>query len=135
VQPHAVRDQLGPWIWPNITFSGGVPVGGSAYNFTGHFHDSGFPSYNDALVFLVKDNKNVVYRFVHSGHVGGTLGGGSRDDDWNNSGRNEALAAGWQDLLNHWEWRSSAAVGWDWESLLGVVMKGIGFASAVIAIV
>jgi hypothetical protein len=142
-EAEAARDQLGPWTWPNIGFSGGVPVGGwaqltlhrnGAYNFSGHFHDSGFPGYNDQLVWVVKDSKNVAYVFRHQGHMGGTIGGGSRDDDWNESRRHDALAAGWHDLSRHWQYKASASVNWDIGGLVDIVVKGIGVVSTVIAI-
>jgi hypothetical protein len=143
-EAEAAGDQLGPWTWQPITFSGGVPVGGwaqltlhrnGAYNFSGHFHDSGFPPYKDALVWVVKDSKNVAYVFRHRGHMGGTIGGGSRDDDWNQSGRHDALAAGWNDLLRHWQYKASAAANLDIGPVFDIVMKGIGVVASVIAIV
>src|SRR5262245_13501414 len=60
------------WDWNPIVFRGGVPVGGrmhltlrsdGSYTFEGHFRNSGFPSYNVAVVYIVKDADNRVYTF------------------------------------------------------------------------
>lgn len=142
--PAEAPARLGPWNTGPITFSGGVPVGGWAnltlfsdgsYNFSGHFHDSGATSYNTALVWAVKSGAGTIYTFVHQGRVHGTFESGSRDDDWNNSGNNPALAAGWADLWAHWSWRWQAAVNLDIGPLLDDVKNALGVAGAIIAIV
>lgn len=141
-----VPTQLGPWTH-SITFSGGVPVGGwanltifsnGAYNFSGHFHVSGAPSYNTAIVWAVKskDGKDsTVYLFTHSGRVHGTFESGSRDDDWNISGTNPAIAAGWTALTEQWSYRSRAQVNLAIGPLIDQVKNLIGTAGTVIAIV
>jgi len=135
--------ELGPWN-PSFTFSG-VPVGGWAnltifsdgsYNFSGHFHDSGFFGYNDSLVWAVQDSNGTVYTFTHSGSVGGTINlFSSRNDDWDNFGSNPALAAGWNALMNGWAYQWEAAVNFDLGSLFNEVLKAFSFVGAVIAIV
>jgi hypothetical protein len=93
--------------WNPIAFDNGVPVGGrmhltlrrdGSYVFTGHFHDSGFTSYNFVLAYVVKDPQNRAYTFTHKGHVRGTLEGGSRDHDWKVEGKNPAIAHNWASL-------------------------------------
>jgi hypothetical protein len=79
-----------------IVFGGGVPVGGwsnltvrqdGTYTFSGHFHDSGATQYNMALIWAVKDSRNIIYTFEHKGQVAGTFESGSRDDDWSEDGQ------------------------------------------------
>ena len=93
--------------WNPIVFRGGVPVGGrmhltlrsdGSYTFGGHFHNSGFPSYKVSVVYVVKDADGRVYTFTHSGHMGGTVGGGSRNFDWEINGRNPQIAKNWRRL-------------------------------------
>ncbi len=141
--PSEVSARLGPWNG-SITFSGGVPVGGwtnltlfsdGSYNFSGHFHVSGAPSYNTALVWGIKSGAGTIYTFAHQGRVHGTFEPGSRDDDWGNSGNNPALAAGWADLWANWSWRWEARVNMDLGPLLDDVKNAMGVAGAIIAIV
>lgn len=136
---------IGPLSWPNITFDGGVPVGGWAnltlwpdgsYDFEGHFHDSGAPSYNDALAWAIKDTTtNTAYSFLHTGHMAGTFESGSRDDTWSTSGKNDALAAGWANLSAGYVWQANAAVNWDANSLVNEVIAALGIVLGVIGIV
>ena len=65
-----------------IAFSGGVPVGGNAhlslfpngaYSSTGHFHDSGTPSYDMEMAWAVRSSTGTVFTFAHKGRVHGTL--------------------------------------------------------------
>ena len=126
-----------------ITFDNGVPVGGSAeltayvdgsYHFTGHFHDSGLPSYNDSLVIGLVSPSGVLYTFVHTGHMAGTFESGSRDDNWDVSGTNPALAAGWADLEGcRWYWSASTSA--DWNPLIGQIEQVAGTVLSVVSIV
>jgi hypothetical protein len=138
-----VAKKLGPWDTGYITFGGGIPVGGyaqltlnqnGAYNFTGHFHNSGAPSYNAGLVFAVRSGNGTVYTFAHHGRVHGTFWAGSRDDDWQNSGVSPALTAGWVDLSNAWSYHWSAAVP-PTGDLAPWLVQALGSAATVIAIV
>jgi hypothetical protein len=95
------------WDWKPITFDNGVPVGGwmhltlrqdGSYTFSGHFHDSGFTSYDMLLAFVVKDAKNRAFTITHRGHVSGTSGFGSRDHDWTVKGKDPNIARNWADL-------------------------------------
>jgi hypothetical protein len=144
--PQVSMGQEGPFIWNPITFGGGVPVGGfsqitlfqnGAYTFTGHFHDSGFPSYNDALIWSFLSNRSrTLYVFRHSGHMAGTVESGSRDDNWTDQGPSPALAAGWDDLVSAgFSYRGDASVNLDVGSLLNTVKTAWGAVSTVIAII
>jgi len=138
-----VPAELGPWNVP-ITFSGGVPVGGQAslklsangaYHFSGHFHVSGIPSYDVAIVWAVKSSTGKVFLFRRSGHLHGTFEPGSRDYNWNLSGTNPALAAEWRNLVKHPTYKWNAQVNMAIGSLIDAVKKAIGVIGPVIAIV
>ncbi|HFJ9279605.1 hypothetical protein AT278_29740 [Bacillus cereus] len=145
ILPDTRADQLGPWT-KNITFKGGVPVGGyasltlnrnGAYHFSGHLHDSGLPSYNVSMVWVVTDSKGTAYTFSKQGHVTGhsPFSSGSHDFNWNDSGVNHAIAAGWPALEHGWSYHRKASVHLDAGALLHDVITGIGYVAQVIAIV
>jgi hypothetical protein len=103
-----------------ITFDNGVPVGGyshlslfpnGAFSFTGHFHDSGAPSYDTSLVWVLKSAAGSAFAFKHGGRVHGTFESGSRNDDWGDSGTNAALAATWADISAGYTWAWQAGRG------------------------
>jgi hypothetical protein len=94
----------------SIRFKNDVPVGGSthltlkkdgSYIFSGKVHDSGFPSYDTIVVFVVTDSQNRAYTFTHKGYVKGTdkVGlfppPGARDYTWTIKGKNPAIAQNW----------------------------------------
>lgn len=142
VAPATTASQLGPWNTGPIVFGGGTPVGGwgqltlfsnGAYNFSGHFHDSGATSYDTALVFAVKSWSGTVYTFAHKGRVHGTFEAGSRDDDWGDNGTHPALAQGWGDLWAGWRW--SARTNLDLGPIISDIIRAIGATGSVIAIV
>jgi hypothetical protein len=127
-----------------ITFSDGVPVGGWAnltvfgdgsYNFSGHFHNSGFPPYNTGVVWALRASNGTVFTFSNTGSVGGTFFGGSRDHDWNISGVNPALAGAWESLNrgNSSQVRARASV--DLAGIFGDIKAVIGYVSQVVAVV
>jgi hypothetical protein len=136
---------LGPYNTGNIVLSNGVPVGGwgqltiyadGSYNFVGHFHDSGFFSYDDSLVFGIRGASGVLYTFTHTGHVAGTVEfWNSRDDNWDVSGKNPALAAAWVDLVAGGQWRWEAGANLSLGSLLDDLKTALGIAGAVVALV
>ena len=136
---------IGQLMTGSITFSGGVPVGGwsnltllpdGSYAFEGHFHDSGFPSYDDALVWVVKDNlTNTAYTFGHHGHMAGTAESGSRDDDWNVQGRSEVLQAAWNNFGGGWTWHWEADVNADFNSVVDKALSTAGLVLAVVSII
>lgn len=139
--------QLGPWQTGYITFRGGVPVGGYAsltlrsdgtYEFTGHFHDSGAPSYDVHFVWGVRASDGFAFTFAHRGHMAGTFEAGSRDADWNVTGYNADIAAHWAALQQGWNWRWRANVNWDVAGDLTRIidaLKQVGQVIAVIAVV
>jgi hypothetical protein len=127
-----------------ITFGGGVPVGGyshlslfpdGAYSFTGHFHDSGWPSYDTSLVWAVGSASGSVFTFSHKGRVHGTGESGSRDDDWGDSGTNPAIAAAWADLSAGYSYQWRAGVNIDIGAIADSAVKAIGAVATVIAII
>jgi hypothetical protein len=135
--------QLGPWTWSPITFSG-APVGGYAsltlfqnggYDFSGNFHVAGTPSYNDSLVWGVRSGSGILFTFSHSGHLAGTFEPGSRDDSWNNTGGNAAIAAAWPDLCAAWNYQASAACNWDIAGLVKEIETIVGVVKTVVEVV
>lgn len=135
--------KLGPWHW-DISFNNGVPVGGYAdlvllsdgsYTFSGHFHDSGAPSYNVAIAWVVKSSSGIGFSFTSSGHLAGTFEPGSRDHDWSNSGVNQAISNEWNKLQSGWEYQARAGANIDVGAILGAVVKAIGIVNTVVAVV
>lgn len=127
-----------------VGFSGGVPVSGTshlslfpngAYSFTGHFRDSGAPSYDISFVWLIKTNAGTIFTFSHTGRTHGTFEAGSRDNDWGDSNINPALAAAWSDISIGYTWSWNAGANFDLGQLIDAAVKGIGQVGAVIAIV
>jgi hypothetical protein len=127
-----------------ITFGNGVPVGGWAnltvfgdgsYNFSGHFHDSGFPSYNTGIVWALRASNGTVFTFSNTGHVAGTISPGSRDHDWNISGVNPALARSWESLNRGYNSQVRARASLDVVGLFNDIKAVIGYVSQVVAVV
>jgi hypothetical protein len=127
-----------------IQFGGGVPVGGSshltlfpngAFSFAGHFHDSGFPSYNTELVWIIRSATGTAFTFVHRGRVTGTYESGSRNDDWGESGTNAALGAAWADISAGYASQWNAGVNIDAGQLLDQTINIIGKVAKVVAVV
>jgi hypothetical protein len=128
-----------------IVFDDGTPVGGHAsvtvrqdgtFTFTGHFHDSGFPSYTVQLLVVVMGDDRVAFTFAHDGSVEGTnvLLGRDRDDDWTDNGANGELAQHWARLQNPAvRWTTSA--DWDLTSMLKELLKDVGEVAKVVAVV
>jgi uncharacterized protein with LGFP repeats len=106
-----------------------------SYNFVGNFHDSGAFDYNDSLMFGLVSTSGVLYTFTHTGSVAGwTDFWNSSDDNWDVSGTNPALAAGWADLQGaQFYWK--ADVSWNVDSLLQEIKDAAGIVGAVISIV
>ena len=126
-----------------IGFSDGTPVGGSAqltvymdgsYHFTGSLHDSGFPSYNDNVVVGLRSPSGQAIFFVHSGHMAGTIESGSRDDTWDVSGTNDALAQNWADFEGA-GCTFVANVNADWNPLINQIEQVGGVVLGVIGII
>jgi hypothetical protein len=141
-------EMLGPWNTGPIVFDDGVALGGWAevtlhrdgrFEFRGHLHDSGAASYNTSVVVVVRAGDGHIYTFTHTGVAHGTFGAGSRDDDWDNAGQNDELAANWAGLVSNWAWHWSAAANTDWQALLDSALKAaedaLKVAGVVIAVV
>lgn len=142
--PTEVPSQLGPWPTGSITFDNGIPVGGWAslalfqngdFQFYGHYHVSGSPSYNVEHGWVVLSSTGYAFTFKASGHLAGTLEPGSRDYDWNNTANHPDIAQHWPDLMNGWSYRWSAAVGWDAISLVNSIVEVMKVAGTVITAV
>jgi hypothetical protein len=136
--------QLGPFNTGSIVFDGGVPVGGfssltlrsdGSYTFSGHFHVSGAPSYNVQQAWAIADGDGHVYTFKKNGHVAGTFEPGSRDFDWNDSGTNPALAAGFASLANRYRWQWNASANWDVAALVDSVIAAVKAAGFVVNVI
>lgn len=95
--------------FPNLTFKGDTPVNAYAYltlyqngtvQYSGHFHDSGAPSYSTEMVCGVVSADGVAFTATHKGSISGTpVLGGSRDDDWNEPTTNAAITSDWAALV------------------------------------
>src|SRR5262249_42725700 len=92
----------------------------------GHFHDSGFLGYKDSLMFGIVSSSGVLYTFSHKGSMSGwSEFWNSSDDDWEVSGNNPALKAGWADLQGaQFSWR--AHVDWDVAALVQEIKDAAG---------
>jgi hypothetical protein len=130
--------------FPSITFPSGTPVGGFAhvtlssdgnYRFTGHFHDSGFLDQNAAIAIIVKDTAGVAWEFGHVSHLTGTIGSGSRDDDWDISGTDPNLAAHWPDLALGASAQQRSSTSSDTASLFNDLLAVAGLVVGVVPIV
>jgi hypothetical protein len=131
------------WWWHNITFSGGVPVGGwarlkmyrnGAYEFAGHFHDSGASSHDVQLAWVVTTPTHAL-TFQKEGHMAGTFEKGSRDFDWYVAETNPNIAQHWEDIRNNGGWSGRATVSFDVGALVQVVIQAFGYFVTVIKIV
>jgi hypothetical protein len=143
-QAYYRRMNNGIVLHANITFSGGVPVGGWAnltlygdgsYNFSGHLHDSGFPSYNTGVVWAVRASNGTVFTFSNTGHVAGTISSGSRDHNWNISGVNPAIASTWESLNRGYNSQLRARASFDVVGLFNDIKAVIGYVAEVVRVV
>jgi hypothetical protein len=127
-----------------ITFDGGVPVGGyanagvfpnGAFNFSGHFHDSGFPGYNVGCVIVIRLSDVAFVLPPFGGSVGGTLGGGSRDVNWNVAGTNPTITPAWPTTDDGYDWSFNASANIDIQRLIDSCVKVIGTVGTVVVLV
>jgi hypothetical protein len=126
-----------------ISFSNGVPVGGSGhlalfsdgtYSFNGHFHVSGAPSYNYGLVLVVADVHNRPITFAHTGRLHGTFESGSRDDNFAGTANNAMISQLWNSGLGtSWYWRANTNI--NVLAAINSVIQAAGYVAAVAAIV
>jgi hypothetical protein len=129
----------------NIVFGGGVPVGGwtaismypnGAFNYSGHLHVSGAPSYDVGVTWVVTTSDGQpTFSLPVRGRVHGTFESGSRDFDWNLSGTNPALAAAWPELSAGYRWRWNSGANIDFGSMTGALLQAIGAIGTIIALV
>jgi hypothetical protein len=129
----------------SIAFNNGVPVGGYAdltlygdgeYTFSGHFHDSGFPSYDTGFVWVFRTSTGTAFTFSDTGNVEGTINPfGSRDHNWSSSGTNPALQAAWHDVQQGYNWQWEAKSSLDIGGMFNEIKTVIGYISTVIAVV
>ena len=136
--------QLGPFNSGTITFDNGVPVGGwmtlalfedGTYSFSGHFHDSGAPSYDVDAVWVIVSSSGKAFTFEVKGHMNGTFESGSRDYDFAQNGQNDQLKDAWADLCAGYTWRWSAYVNWDVQAAVDDVVNALKVAGTVIGVV
>ena len=142
--PPPLPTQLGPFNSGTITFDNGVPVGGwmtlalfedGTYNFSGHFHDSGFPSYDVDAVWVIVSSSGKAFTFEVKGSMYGTVDSGSRDYDFAQNGQNDQLRDAWADLCAGYTWRWSAYVNWDVQAAVDDVVNALKVAGTVIGVV
>jgi hypothetical protein len=119
-----------------------APVGGQAslslwpdgrYQFSGHMHDSGAPSYDYSVVWVIAGSQGTAFVFKRSGHLHGVLPG-SRDDDWGDSETNQAIADAWAELSAAYRWNLSANVNADIGELVDAATKTVGAVTKVVEI-
>jgi hypothetical protein len=136
--------QLGPFNAPNINFDNGVPVGGSmslalfqdgGFSFSGHFHDSGAPSYDVESVWVIVSNSGRAFTFAANGSTHGTFEPGSRNFDFAQNGKNDAIRDAWPDLCDGYHWRWSAYVNWNVKTAVDDAVNDLKTAGVVIGAV
>jgi hypothetical protein len=143
--PPPPRPHLANLVLPTATadFSD-APVGGwsnlslwpdGAYQFSGHLHVSGAPSYDDSVVWVVASCAGTAFVFSHTGRLHGTFEKGSRDDDWGDTGTNQAIADAWDDLSNCWQYECTFAVNADIGELIDAATSALGVGGKVVTIV
>ncbi|MFJ5064659.1 hypothetical protein ACIP96_35250 [Streptomyces nigra] len=83
---------LGGWAELTIRSDG-------SYTFRGHMHDSGFDPYAFRIGVVVRSPDGTkAIAALKSGTVAGTLGSGSRDFDWDETGTNTGLKSNWDSM-------------------------------------
>jgi hypothetical protein len=141
VLPHNISNSLS-FDFP-VTFPGLTAVGGNVhldinsdgfFNFTGHFHNSGFPPEQLSTIVTVKDSQNRLFAFAISGSMGGTIGG-SRDFDFALSDRNQAIADFWVSIAAGAKANQQSRASLDIGSLAASVKEAAGDVSKVIEVV
>lgn len=91
-----------------ITTPAGTALGGFAevvirndgtYTFRGHMHGSGFDPYDFRVGFFLS-TPAITLADTFSSRVGGAIGGGPRDRDWDRPGRNDMIREHWAIVSN-----------------------------------
>jgi hypothetical protein len=128
----------------NFTFPSGTPVGGwtnvevhsdGTVRFRGDFHDSGFAPIEFNVVAVVKDADNVAYSLKHSGSLGGTIGGGPRDNGWDLTIHNNEIRDNWRSLVASMQVAGHANTNFDIGGTLSAALKVLGVVGTVISLV
>ncbi|MFF9849683.1 hypothetical protein [Streptomyces litmocidini] len=128
----------------NVTFGGGVPVGGwyslsvfpsGSYSYSGHMHDSGAPSYDFAGVCVVRFGNGTTFVFQTSGRMHGTFESGSRDYNWSRSNSRQSIRDAFRDSNGAWKARCSNKVNINVGALVDSTVQAVGYAAKIIAIV
>jgi hypothetical protein len=136
----SIAEDTGYISFPDPTSVGGYANVGlfpnGAFNYSGHYHDSGAPPYDFTLVCGVSiftGGRGTIFTFTKTGTVHG-WDPGSRDFDWNDSGTNPALAAAWPGTSDGHGWWWESRVGIDIAGCLQVVKDNLGTALGIIAL-
>ncbi len=88
----------------NVETPAGTALGGwvdivlrsdGSYVISYHLHDSGVTGYDFTVRAIFAASNGMTFVGQHSGHVGGTLTSGSRDDDFTEPGFSEAIRHNW----------------------------------------
>lgn len=91
----------------SVVTPAGTALGGSVdltlrsngtYTFKFHMHDSGAVGYDFMVRAIFVTTSGMTFVAQHSGHVGGTLSSGSRDDDYLENGTNPFIRFNWPDV-------------------------------------
>jgi hypothetical protein len=77
----------------------------------------------------------MAYTFQHSGHVSGTFESGSRDDDWNADGQNDALRDNWPAIVAASTASAQAGANIDLTNLVNSLIGTIGTVLGIVAII
>jgi hypothetical protein len=127
-----------------IYFPGSAPVQGrsaiaiysdGSYSLSGGFHDSGATCYSDDMIWALRSHSGHVFTFSHSGTMGGTFCGGSRDDGFVLTGYNASLAANWSDIFHGYVFSWSADTSFDWDATINVLKEAGGVIMDVVDVV
>ncbi len=127
-----------------VNFDNGVPVGGWSnislypngwFNFVGHFHDSGAPSYNLDFVWSIWRPGGALIMIGTQGHMAGTFESGSRNFDWNIQQNRPDIAGEWANLSNGYWWRWDAHVQWDVAAAMDSIKRAIQAAQQIASVI
>ena len=105
------------------------------YSFAGHFHDSGAPSYDVDVVWVIVSESGKAFSFAIKGSTHGPFEAGSRDFDFTQNGNNPQIRDAWPDLCAGYHWRWSAYVNWNLQAAVDDVVSALKTAGAVIGAV
>ncbi|MEV4382980.1 hypothetical protein [Streptosporangium sp. NPDC049644] len=127
----------------DVRFKGGTPVGGwtsltlfsdGTYRWSGHIRDSGAPSYNFSGVCTVRFSSGGTFAFKTSGRLHGTFESGSRNHDWNKSGRIPEIVQAWRTSPTY-KWNCNNSVKLNLSAVLDAALQVVGATATVISIV